>query len=890
MNLRPSTWGPWPILALAISLSSIASAQSSPKPDPVRFEAATLVKGASALNRPMVMQIAPDGRIYYIELAGRLKRVDPKTRVVETIGQLEVMMEMEMGLIGLILDPDFGNNQQLYLQYAPTEGTAARVSRFTLRDGLLDLSSEQVIIEIEEQRQECCHHAGSMAWDATGNLYISTGDNTHPGYSNGYAPTDHRPDRGPFDSQKSSANTKDLRGKILRIKPTATGYEIPTGNLFGARGRYPKIDGHPAIYVMGCRNPWRISVDQATGVLYWGDVGPDSNHDNPNRGPRGHDELNQAKQAGNYGWPYFIADNKPYRRFDFTTKLALEWNDPLRPVNVSPNNTGSALLPPAEPAWIYYPYGAAPDFPAIPKRHGRTACAGPVYRYDPDATWPYRLPKHYDNSLIFYDWQRNFMMSVFLDEESNRRGMDPFLEQVKVKRPIDIKFGPNGELYVLDYGATWNINEDARLLRIDYCADNRPPSAHIHAASPTRGGTPLVVKVTSKGSRDEDGDALRYEWRRRAGGELLSTAATCELQFTEAGIYDVELKVTDAHGSYRTDTLTVRAGNASPSVSFAKPASGFYDPATTRSIEARVEVSDREDTTLSSKLALHTTFRTGRPQASKHSLGLEGVRRSDCLNCHAVDRKIVGPAFTEIARHYRGKPDESKAVAQRILKGSVGIWGEVPMLPHVQHTTDEIKQMVKWIMSLGDDKVRYLDPNTAFVVQVPEAEVAPTIELRASYTDRPIPPLGANESHASVVLRPYLMTAESFSRAHKAKVVGKGRGAFVRATGSGAFLSFQGMNLDGIAKVTCRVSTEQVTGKIELRANSQHGDLITTLHVAKKSGADEWADVTAELDGSVTGIRDLFFVFHFDEQATAGKAGARPPALDLRTIHFHRGK
>lgn len=67
---------------------------------------------------------------------------------------------------------------------------------------------------------------------------------------------------------------------------------------------------------MGNRNPFRITVDKKTGYLYWGEVGPDSGGPNPSRGPAGFDEINQARQAGNFGWPYFIADNKPYRQYE----------------------------------------------------------------------------------------------------------------------------------------------------------------------------------------------------------------------------------------------------------------------------------------------------------------------------------------------------------------------------------------------------------------------------------------------------------------------------------------------------------------------------------------------------------------------------------------------
>ena len=70
----------------------------------------------------------------------------------------------------------------------------------------------------------------------------------------------------------------------------------------------------PEIYVQGNRNPYRISVDQKNSFLYWGEVGPDANNDSlDTRGPRGYDEVNQARKAGYFGWPLFVGNNYPYQ-------------------------------------------------------------------------------------------------------------------------------------------------------------------------------------------------------------------------------------------------------------------------------------------------------------------------------------------------------------------------------------------------------------------------------------------------------------------------------------------------------------------------------------------------------------------------------------------------
>jgi cytochrome c len=172
---------------------------------------------------------------------------------------------------------------------------------------------------------------------------------------------DERPGFENSDDQRAPGNTNDLRGKILRIHPEDDGsYTIPEGNLF-PKGT-PKT--RPEIYTMGHRNPWRISIDSKTGYVYWGEVGPDASVDTK-RGPRGYDEFNQAKGPGFFGWPYFIGDNKPYTAYNYADSTYGASFDPAHPLNKSPNNTGLAELPPAQPAMIWYPYGLSEEFPLL---------------------------------------------------------------------------------------------------------------------------------------------------------------------------------------------------------------------------------------------------------------------------------------------------------------------------------------------------------------------------------------------------------------------------------------------------------------------------------------------------------------------------------------------
>lgn len=440
-----------------------------------------------AIVDPMEIAVAKDGRVFVIERAGVLKVWEPQTKQTMEVAKLEVFKELEDGLIGITLDPHFEQNRWLYLFYSEPQthldpggkkiGTN-RVSRFTLEADRLDLASERVLLRIPTQREECCHSGGSLAFDGEGNLYASVGDNTHPGASDGYSPIDERPDRGPWNAQKSASNANDLRGKILRVHPNPDGTAtIPAGNLFPPG----TPNTRPEIYVMGNRNPWRISVDRKNGYLYWGEVGPDAGGANTNRGPAGFDEINQARSAGNFGWPYFAGDNKPYRQYDFATRAIREAFDPLKPVNRSVLNTGPRELPPAQPAFIHYPYGPSTRFPVLNDGGGRTACAGPVYHFDASLNSPYKLPKEYDRTLFIYEWSRNWIVAVHLDADyqiakrpDGGLWMERFCTNMTFKRPMDLELGADGCLYVLENGTAWVGNRDTQVVRIEYVASQAP--------------------------------------------------------------------------------------------------------------------------------------------------------------------------------------------------------------------------------------------------------------------------------------------------------------------------------------------------------------------------------------------------------------------------------
>lgn len=467
---------------------------------------------------PNEIGIAPDGRVFVAERGGPIKMWDPANGETRMVGFIPVRMTIEDGLMGLALDPQFGENQWIYIYYAPANGGSSRLSRFTFRNGEIDPESEAILLEVDTQQRTCCHSAGSLAFGPDGSLYLSTGDNTDP-YPLGGSSIDETNRFG--DAQRTSASTNDLRGKILRIMPQPDGtYTIPEGNLFEGDALH-----RPEIFTMGNRNPYRISVDQKTGRLYWGDVGI-GNSPSEERGPWGWEEFNRATEAGFYGWPYFAGPNDAYRDFDYVTQTPGDFFNPEAPVNDSPHNTGARDLPPSQPALIWYTYGPSEEFPEL-GAGGMSAMGGPVYRYDPSYS-PRALPAEYDGSWLIFEWMRNWIKEVTFDDKGELEEIRPFLSDMTFARPNDIEVGPDGRLYVIEWGESfWGSNPDAQVVRIDYHESGAPSDAG-EADAASSGAEPGESSVSIAWPPDggffDYGTPIPYEVASREGDEVFVQA------------------------------------------------------------------------------------------------------------------------------------------------------------------------------------------------------------------------------------------------------------------------------------------------------------------------------------------------------------------------------
>lgn len=870
-----------PAFSLLLFFPTLTPASpAGPPPPAARYQVEILAEG---MPQPMELEVAPDGRVFFIEIAGKLRIWKPDTRAVIDAGELKVTTALENGLLGFALDPKFSENHWIYILHSPVDWDGQRLSRFEMRGDTLAMETEKILLTYPEQRLECCHHAGSVEFAPDGCLLFSAGDNTHPaGDSDGYAPLDDRKGKEPWDAQKSASNPNDLRGKINRIRPKADGtYEIPPGNLFppGTAGTRPEI------YCMGCRNPWRMSVDQATGIVYWGEVGPDAGGDNP-RGPRGYDEINQAKKAGNFGWPYFIGNNFPYAHFDHVVNKTGASYDPAHPLNSGVNNTGRPDLPPAVPAMIYYPYGPSKEFPEM-GQGGRTACAGPVFHYQSGFAQTDGFPEYYDNCLMWWDWERRVIKWARLDKEGNFQGIEPFGAELPCKRMLDAVFASDGTLYCLDYGETWGANPDSKLMRVSYIHGNLPPQA-VASAQPSSGPVPLKVTLSAEGSMDPDGATkdLRFEWRRAGSPEILATGPKPELEFSDPGDVVLELSAVDDAGGKGTANIAVVAGNSSPQVVLESPRDGdFFRPGEPVAWKAMVSDPEEGDSSkapdlFSARLLVSASLERG----GDIPPGLTLMKSADCFNCHAVDQRVVGPALLEIAGKYRNVSGSLEASVARVQKGSTGVWGPLPMLPHGHHNEDQIRQMVSWIYSLqpGSDKPQLLRGLTGEVTPPDgkEAAGAKGFVLDATFTDAGNPPASALTGKASVTLRNRRIEAENCDELNGSRVLGGGSasgGKFVGATDHGHSLRFAALNLDHCSQITCRTASAGQGGWIEFHAGQPDGALLARVEIPVTGGWETWQTASVPLTKPAKTHGDVYAVF-----VNPGKSGL----MNLDWIQF----
>ncbi|HEX6022132.1 MAG TPA: ThuA domain-containing protein, partial [Solirubrobacter sp.] len=633
----------------------------------------------SDVNGPMAVDVDSDGKVYWTEIGptqgyesqGFLKMHDPKgppgnKTTIAAIPTRADHGNSEDGVLGMSLQPGFDlddpNKRHVFIYYSPrdpawpTSGDNTVVgynliSRFTLtKDGKafepakgknVDPAhpfEEAQILRVPKAkisgnpsgfpggpRDSGPGHVGGagLVFDSKGNLYLGVGDDVSPNAPghNRYAPMDYRA-KERWDARKTSANTADLRGKILRIKPLdkikrnakpgiGTTYEIPDGNLFQPGLPHTR----PEIFAMGFRQPFTVHTDPKNpGSVVVGEFCHDNSRNQADRAPAGTCEWNLVDKPGFFGWPFCVGDNSAVNtmtRWDYANNVStgqrydcskedlpsdIEWAPPGQAA-APPTFQGRTTIPgPAKPAtvWRKYPGNEGEqdpmDFGDL-SAGGQQPVTGPVYRHRENAG-PGAFPEYYDGSWLITNrgTSNGFWKEVRLRSDTNKMlRVNDWLPYNAFGEPtnsfvIPTRFGPDGALYM----ARWSFGccrnqlspeSKTQLVKIEFavgdagCTDDQPPTTthkldgEQDAEGAYIGSARLTLTSTDAGCAGVDQTEYRVN-----GGDW--TAYSEPVTFDEPGSYTVEYRATDRQGNTaepQTATFTVRLQPGAESCdSFAK--------------------------------------------------------------------------------------------------------------------------------------------------------------------------------------------------------------------------------------------------------------------------------------------------------------------------------
>jgi len=919
------------ILLLALSLFSCESSDDPTlKPEENRFTKVVLANG---MDEPMEMTFLPDNRVLIVERKGGVKIINEITGEITLVATIPVntkytnkagvVREAEEGLMGVIAHPDYVTNHWIYLYYADPTDSKHVLARWELVGDELIESSKKIVLEVPTQREECCHTGGGMVFDAEGNLYLTVGNNTvnpREGSSN----LDERPGMENADDQRAPGNTNDLRGKILRIHPESDGtYSIPEGNLFPPGTAKTR----PEIYTMGHRNPWRPTLDSKTGYLYWGEVGPDASVDSI-WGPKGYDEFNQAKGPGFFGWPFFIGANFPYNRHYHADSSYGAPYDVTNPVNESVNNTGLRELPkPVVPAMIYYPYGTSEIFPELGSS-GRSATGGPVFRKaDFKKTAPYVFPAYYEGKWLIVDFMRGWIFAVTMDENGDYKSMERFLPNETFSSAIDMDFGPDGSLYILEYGSAWfRGNANSRLVKIQFNKGNRKPNVKA-SADKLAGAVPLVVNLSADGSTDFDSydqGKLTYEWKITKGSDFKQTLkeANPEFTFTDPGTYLVTLTVTDTKGENNFASFEIVAGNEPPSVVIdingLNRSFWFGDS----ELNYAVSVSDNEDGSTENgeinEQIVAITFdyvpagfdpieiaskQVGVESSAQLSLGKTLIESSDCKSCHQYTEKSIGPSYQAVAEKYENTEANTAYLVSKIIKGGSGVWGDHGMSAHPSLSEADAERMVNYILALNEVQatIPSLPLRGKVSTKIPEGEIGQgSFLLRAAYTDQGGSAIGSLNGIDFIVLKsPFVDPQTSIDRKGVQLLTTPNINFLV--AGDQSHFALDGIDLTSITQIDVLAAINQrnggIGGSVEVRIGSPQGELLgKSEKIGRKEGGGfrppqgvnfiDWRRQNA-IRASIkikptNGLQKIYFIF------TNSEASTEQVLMSIQEIEFKK--
>jgi cytochrome c len=446
--------------------------------------------------------------------------------------------------------------------------------------------------------------------------------------------------------------------------------------------------------------------------------------------------------------------------------------------------------------------------------------------------------------------------------------MEPFIASTQLNSPIDVEVGPDGKLYILEYGNGWfSKNPDAGISRIDYNSGNRAPKVKGITINKMSGALPLAVEVKVDASDPETKD-LTYRWN--LGGEAKETKApSIAHTFTTAGNKEIFVEVIDNEKkSTKSGSVNVYAGNEAPSVQInINGNKTFYFPEVP--VRYSILTSDKEDKqTIDSNLVISTDYQEGFDRAETpqgHVVMTEAMTGKsiasglDCKACHKVDVKSVGPAFKEVAEKYATDPNSVSYLVNKIIKGGGGVWGEVAMPAHPSLKIEDAKLIVTYIKSLaGNPQARIPSRGSVVPTMGKPFNQDASFLISASYTDN-----GGNNIQPQTGFGSYLLKSPAMDFSGINNLKGYTKVEFDdRYVGvvpnEEAYFSIDSIDLSGIKSLEFLYGAQTAPSRgysLEIRLDKQDGQLlgkgtITSITDVKKSPSGKTAiKITPITDG-----------------------------------------
>jgi cytochrome c len=464
------------------------------------------------------------------------------------------------------------------------------------------------------------------------------------------------------------------------------------------------------------------------------------------------------------------------------------------------------------------------------------------------------------------------------------------------RRPIDMQFGNDGVLYMLEYGSVYGAqNEDARLVKIEYNTGNRAPIAKagitdtaiislyqhtkyltaelktMPVKKETAGQAPLTVRFGGQGSRDlDDDDLITYQWLFD-GKTVGATTPSASYTYTKPGTYKAILKVTDKAGLTGRDTVIVKVGNTAPSVNIASADNESFIWKG-KPFHYNVVVKDKEDKKIDPKRV--KLFYIYNPQPSTDNKTVQNLAalsaaevsypgkalmtNSDCKSCHTINKVAVGPSFISIANRYKTQKGSVDKLSKKIINGGAGSWGtEHLMSAHPQLSTADTREIVRYIFSLTDKKNKALPLPLHGILNLKFNDAEPRGEytLLASYTDKGGKVVGPLTGTQVVTLR------NANVKAVYADEV-KGFNRFKNDLSPGnhkSYVMFRDVDLSNIKKFAYQYASKDAAGEIEVRIDSQAGPVISSVEYNETGAWDKPAWLTGDVQKPVAGKHDVYF-------------------------------